>query len=390
MGLEKPSPTDSHSEIVEPATEKPPEPPTGLPEPPPSEGSKPYLDFSDSEIEKVKAARLKAAAAHGEDIKSEQLEFPTEQETVEKLIVFHPEYFEAKHLAEVAINNSDSVPRLTRELIGRNEYGQLEQILQHYKGKPVFEYCTEAIEAGLKGNELQDSVLMALSEAMAKTEARPEPGTIAEHQDAMMKDKKTNRPLSEYQRLLQLSDEDLVALSGKELLMVGGGFSPIKDGLRKKGIECTVTNIDPMTEPDEKIADNTVKGDFFDTTLEKGKYDEIMALHSLPTYALRPEQVKDFYGRSILSLKPNGILRVMPISKSSDALSPSMRLSRKPVSNASAAFIERLKSRPDLFFVTDFSTSHKDMFGRDTPIPGANIKVIGDEDQVSEFLELTK
>jgi hypothetical protein len=349
-----------------------------------------HLDFSNDE--KIEAIRkiTEHLASQRHDVKGIQVDFPTEQEEIESWINRYAQHFETRRLVEVALNNSEFAPNLTREIVNRRDYVQLEQILQHYKGKPMFEYCVREIELGLEGDEMQNSVLMALSEAMAKTKERQEPTSIAEHEVDMKKEKKTARPLSEYQRLLKITDEELQVLSGKELLLVGGGFSPIKRELQERGIECTVTNIDPIAESNPEIADYVIKGDFYNTGIDKNRFDEIMALHSLPTYSFTPDQVNDFYSRSILSLKQGGILRVAPVEKFSDAFTPAMRLSRKPVNNASAEFVASLQKRPDLFTLTEFTIEHKGALGKKNEMPGVKIEVVGNKEEVKDFLKLKK
>lgn len=347
-----------------------------------------YLDFTDDE--KIEVIRKITEHFSSQGIEGRQIDFPVEQEEIECWVNEYAQHFETKRLTEVALNDSELAPNLIKKIANRKNYDQLGQILQFYKGKPMFEYCVRSIESSLEGDEMQDNVLMALSEAMAKTEERQEPTKIAEHKVNMKKEKKTARPLAEYQRLLRISDEELQALSGKELLLVGGGFSPIKGELKKRGVECIVTNIDPIAESDSEIADKVIQDDFYRAEIDEDGFDEVMALHSLPTYAFTPEQAKDFYSSSILSLKQGGILRVAPIKKFNDAFTPAMRLSRKPVNNASAEFVESLKDRPDLFVLTEFTIEHKGAFGRKTEMPGVKIEVIGDKYQVKEFLEFNK
>ena len=352
------------------------------------EESPTYLDFSDDEKAEVIRKITEHFFSQGYDVEGNQINFLAEQEEIESWVNGYAQHFETKRLVEVALKNSEFVPNLIREIANRKEFSQLKQILQHYKGKSMFEYCVREIESSLKDDKMQNSVLMALSEIM--TEERQEPTSIAEHEADMKKEKKTARPLSAYQRLLKISDEELQALSGKELLLVGGGFSPIKNELRKKGVECTITNIDPIVESDPEIADNVIKGNFYDVEMDEYKFDEVMALHSLPTYAFTPDQAKDFYSRSILSLKQGGVLRVMPIEKFSDAFTPAMRLSRKPVNNSSVEFVASLKDRPDLFTLTEFTIEHKGALGQKTEMPGVKIEIIGNKEEVKEFLRLKK
>lgn len=354
------------------------------------EESHAYLDFSNNEKAELIRKITEDLSSQGHDVEGKQIDFPTEQEEIENLINYYAQHFETKRLVEVALNNSEFAPNLTREIANRKNFSQLEQILQHYKGKPMFEYCVREIESSLKDDEIQDSVLMALSEAIAKTEKQQEATRIIEHGIDMKKEKKTARPLSEYQRLLRISNEELQTLSGKELLLVGGGFSPIKGELQKKGIDCAVTNIDPIAESDPDIADNVIKGDFYETEIDENRFDDVVALHSLPTYAFTPDQVRDFYNRSILSLKQGGVLRVTPVEKFSDSFTPAMRLSRKPVNNASAEFVTGLRNRPDLFHLTEFTIEHKGALGKKTEMPGVKIEIIGDKEQIREFLKIKK
>jgi hypothetical protein len=76
----------------------------------------------------------------------------------------------------------------------------------------------------------------------------------------------------------------------------------------------------------------------------------------------------------------------MPVDKFSDAFTPAMRLSRKPVNNASREFVEALKKRPDLFFVVEFSIEHKGALGKKTEMLGVKIVTVGGKDQIREFL----
>lgn len=382
--INEPEKPDTALKTVEPINKEPGEQNINLPE---REKPAPYLELTDEERAEVIKKIIDDFKTQGHDVENKQIDFPTDKAEIENWVNEFSKHFAANRLTEVALTNSEYAPKLTRELTDRKEYSQLEKVLQHYKGKPMFEYCVQQIESGLSGDALRDVMLMALSEALAKTEEKQEPKTIAEHETDMKKDKKTARPLNEYQRLLKISDQELKTLSGKELLLVGGGFSPIKSELKTNGIECTVTNIDPIAEPNKEIADNAIKGDFFETNLEENKYDEIMALHSLPTYAFTPEQTEDFYKRSISSLKQGGVLRVTPIYKFSDSFTPSMRLSRQPVNNASREFVEKLKGRPDLFSVAEFTIEHKTALGKKTEMPGAKIEIIGDKDKIKEFFE---
>ena len=53
-------------------------------------------------------------------------------------------------------------------------------------------------------------------------------------------------PIECYVHDLRISKQEFYNLSGKSVLLIGGGKSPIKKGLDENGIQnCTVTNIEP-------------------------------------------------------------------------------------------------------------------------------------------------
>lgn len=352
----------------------------------------PYSAFTREENEEVIRNLTEYYSGQGVDLGDKEINFPTEAEEIEDFVFEQMKHLPDKYLIVVAKNNSEFAPKLTRELADRKKFSELEQVLTAYgeQNPTTFEACVSEIEFSLKNNELRDTILMALSAAMEKTTKGKEPKRIAEHEDGMKERKKTARPLSEYQRLLQMNDGEIQNLDGKNLLLVGGGLSPIKGDLAAKNVDCSVTNIDPIAEPNPENADRVVKGDFFETPLAEDEYDEIIALHSLPTYAFTPEQVRDFYDRSISTLKPNGVLRVTPVDGFSDSFTPSMRLSRKPVNNASVEYIKRLEARPDLFVVKEFTIKQKGAMGQERKLPGVKIEVVGGKEQIKAFLKSKK
>lgn len=353
----------------------------------PHEAQTPYLNFPDDEKREIIHNITKFISSQGHKIEGKQIYFPIGPEGIEEWIHCYPQQFKTKRLEEIALNNSEFALSMIREITKRKDYVVLGKILRHYQEKPIFEFGVREIESSLKDDKMHNHILMALSEAMEANEKGHKPSKIADHEVAMKTEKKTARPLSEYQRLLKISDEELKTLSGKELLLIGGGFSPIKKELHEKGIHCTVTNIDPISKSNPAIADTVIKKDFYEIDIGEQKFHEIMALHSLPTYAFTPQQVEDFYTRSILSLKKDGILRITPTEKCSDAFTPAMRLSRKPVNNASSEFISKLRKRPDLFSLTEFSIDHEGVFGKTTKMPGITIKVIGTREEVENFIK---
>jgi hypothetical protein len=363
------------------------------------------INLSQEEIELVVDGFVNDSSGKGQHVDPEKINILRDllkkgEEECEDLIASHPQYFQAERLAELAKNNPDLALRnvdlvksgpdkASRNLIGilaeRKEFEQLLGVLDHYKiNEARFDLAVKEIERVLSGKNM-----ILLSNAMKKAPDYAE--TIAEHESAMKKEKHTARPLEEYEKALQIDQQSLEQLNNEQLLIVGGGFSPVKKALKEKGIECTVTNIDPIAKEDTNIADTIISKDFFEIPVEEGKYKEVWALHSLPTYAFNPEQVKDFYSRSVLALKENGILRVAPIDKFSDSFSPSMRLSRKSVNEASVEFISKLGQRPDLFELVQFSIEKKknkmSPVGKKSEMPGVNIRIIGGKKQIKDFLK---
>ena len=122
-----------------------------------------------------------------------------------------------------------------------------------------------------------------------------------------------DRPLSSYMAALGVSKEDLRSLNGKELLLVGGGCSPIQKTFDRLRINCHVTNVDLYAKNPDMRATN-IKQDFVFTDFEN-KFDEIWALWSLPVYSLDPWHAGVFSARAAIGLKPGGVLRVSPLPR---------------------------------------------------------------------------
>jgi hypothetical protein len=367
-------------------------------------GNRDQITLSEEEIEEAVAGFIEDLNKCGQQVDQEKvnglkdwLKKGEDSEAIEDFISSNPQYFRADRLAQIAVSNPEIALRYVKskpdkdyqDIIGvlaeRKEIAQLAIVLGQYKQNEArFENTVKRIEAILSGSDL-----MKLSNTMKADEGLEE--RIVDHEDAMKKEKHTTRPLEEYKKNLRISQQSLEQLNNEQLLLIGGGFSPIKKALSEKEIECTVTNIDPIAKGDSSGADITIAKDFFETSVEEGKYKEIWALHSLPTYAFNPEQVRDFYSKSLLTLRENGILRVTPVDKFGDSFGPSMRLSRKPVNEASVEFINRLGQRPDLFELAHFSVEKQknkmSPGGKKSEMTGVTIKIIGDKNQVEEFLK---
>jgi hypothetical protein len=292
----------------------------------------------------------------------------------------NPTAVSTEAIALAAIANAELAPALIEQIALRQDIAQLSVVLQHYAEHPTFEYCVSRIESTLP-TEVGDGVLMKLAVDLDSSES----GGITNFTEKMRAEKRTDRSLADYQHLLQLDEENLQHLHNRELLLIGGGESPVKSELTQKGIDCHVVNIDPMAAHDPHNADEIVATDFLHAPQQPQRFAEAWALHSLPTYAFHPDQVVDFYAQAVGSVQTGGTLRVMPIDGFSDAFSPSMRLTRRPVSNASLHTIERMAARTDLFQIEGFTRTHRGPLGQKTEMHGVEIRIIGDANAREQF-----
>jgi hypothetical protein len=134
----------------------------------------------------------------------------------------------------------------------------------------------------------------------------------------------SGRPLTEYLQYLNILPQDLKALNNKQILLVGGGISPVRSWLEAVKINAVVTNLDFFYDADETVAHNHINEDFYQWEAPKDFYNEIWALHSLPLYSLSIIEVELFFAKSLLMLAPGGNLRVFPINDGNlDAVSHS-------------------------------------------------------------------
>jgi len=124
----------------------------------------------------------------------------------------------------------------------------------------------------------------------------------------------SGRPLTEYLQYLNIAPNDLKALSNKQILLIGGGMSPVRNWLEAVNINAVVTNLDFFYDANETVAHNHISEDFYQWKAPKDTYNEIWALHSLPLYALSNIEVELFFAKSLLMLAPGGNLRVYPVN----------------------------------------------------------------------------
>lgn len=320
-----------------------------------------------------------------EDVKCE-LAKRDERQKVEFVSDF-PRAFKSKLLVEVA-KISERPLDILQTLIYRGEWRWLIELLQFYgRGNSDKPYpVVDLIENTIGGDEnRKNEILMMLSEMANKSAGIVEDDRIVRHEADMLALKKTERRLKDYQSLLGINQEEMNALSGKNLLIIGGGFSPIKRELENMGITCNVTNIDPLAKESSEYSDVVVSEDFFDVDIGEAQYDEVWALFSLPDYAFKPEQVRDFYIRSILALKQGGNLRVGPVNNFKDSFTLAMRFSRRPVSAASEMFLKELGRSGGLFNLRMNRTDHKMDEESLIHVDCAKITVTGDSGSVEKF-----
>jgi len=124
----------------------------------------------------------------------------------------------------------------------------------------------------------------------------------------------SNRPLTEYLQYLNIQSADLRSLANKQILLIGGGKSPVRSWLEGINIEATVTNLDFFYDADETVAHNHISEDFYQWEAPADFYNEIWALHSLPLYSLSCVEVELFFAKALRMLAPGGNLRVYPIN----------------------------------------------------------------------------
>jgi hypothetical protein len=124
----------------------------------------------------------------------------------------------------------------------------------------------------------------------------------------------SNRPLTEYLQYLNIQMGELKPLSNKQILLIGGGMSPIRSWLEAVKVNAVVTNLDFFYDADESVAHNHICEDFYKWEAPIDFYNEIWALHSLPLYSLSCIEVEIFFAKSLLMLAPGGNLRVFPIN----------------------------------------------------------------------------
>jgi hypothetical protein len=176
-----------------------------------------------------------------------------------------------------------------------------------------------------------------------------DPVSIENQQYEMINDRTIRRRLEEYFEKLRLNLDNLQKLPRTaKILLIGGGQSPIKQELKAKELNISITNVDPIRyDNPEDTADHTINEDFLTADID-GKFHEIWALWSLPLYIIEPSDVNRFYKKALDSLADGGILRIYPNNLvDHDSLSFKEKLLKPFVHKESQKVIEDLKKNPN-------------------------------------------
>lgn len=215
---------------------------------------------------------------------------------------------------------------------------------------------------------------------------------IEDYRDRVVQETRTDRPLDDYVKYLDMYNDDVRDWQS-QILVIGGGSSPIASQLSEKGITVPITNIDPSF-PDRNPLSESIKypWNFLDSKttalLRRQKFDEAWALYSLPMYAQSANDVTQFYHQALTGLKTNGILRVFPYNHFSrpNFDNAATILSERNIQQKAEQIVEMMKTRPDLFDVTVYSKKVKNFFHRSGfPVSGVKIRVLAPPEQIDNF-----
>ena len=122
---------------------------------------------------------------------------------------------------------------------------------------------------------------------------------------------KNFRDIISYRDAFRIGCKDF---TGKRVLLVGGGVSPLTSSLKFNGIkDFAITNVDPYAEPVDAPDQILISEKFSDHKINENGYDMVLSLFSLPLYAKTPTEAMDFYARSVYGTAGGGSVRVFPI-----------------------------------------------------------------------------
>lgn len=255
--------------------------------------------------------------------------------------------------------NSEQTPEFVSELAKRRDIEAITEIFIAYQNEPNFLELIKRI-GGLTDTEIE-SIANKLNGPTDK---------VPNYEQEKLK---VARGLEEYCDSFDIGKEQLKnKLDGKRILLIGGGASPLKKELEKMGCECHVTNIDINSYENPKLtADTTIVGNFLDHDFGEEQFDEVWALHSLPTYARNGDEVDNFYRKSIQLLIQQGTLRVSPYTGFVNRLSPQEMVRSIVINRRSERTIENLNQGQDIELVLGTKKQVGNVYKK---VPYANIQ----------------
>ena len=156
-----------------------------------------------------------------------------------------------------------------------------------------------------------------------------------------------DRDLDEYKKKLLIStyEFDQINQTKKNILLIGGGISPIQD--KWSTIRANITNID--FSPSEIQTDrlHQITGNFLTEDFCINYFDEIWSLYSLPLYAPDTSSIYIFIAKSMLILVPGGKLRIFPLEFGDDkkmkTRDAEWDISTEIVTNTTIEYLSKLK-----------------------------------------------
>jgi hypothetical protein len=206
---------------------------------------------------------------------------------------------------------------------------------------------------------------------------------------------KTNRGLANYAKYLDISNDDFFNLEkNAQIMVIGGGKSPLQSQIDQYRRDISIVNIDPVyNELNSKNEKEKVGCNFYDNKISdminsKRNFNEIWSCYALPIYASSPREVKDFYHRSVLSLKKGGVLRVFPIRVAAtiDFGDGARVLNKSPLKGSLRNIIDMMADRRDLFQIDFHETEIGTPVGyKRRPCEGATITLVGNTPDINKF-----
>jgi len=211
---------------------------------------------------------------------------------------------------------------------------------------------------------------------------------------------KRNRDIDEYIQKLHISPSEFDKLNMPQtnILLVGGGFSPIQPEFSKTLFHITNIDFNPSALQTDKL--HQITGDFLTQDTDTDSFDEIWALYSLPLYAQQAASIYVFIAKSMLSLAPNGKLRVFPIEFNNDTKlvtrDAEWEISTTDVTQTTIKFLDELKKIGVLIEIIPANINNEQTVIVKVPGSSAEKSVLNDKmrevlrKQAEEFSKLSK